>query len=191
MVTDESGAAIEQYNYAPFGALVGGQGPGVAQPRGYAGKERDLETGNDYFGARYYASQAGRFTTPDPVLDINAALLNPQRWSRYPYVSNNPLRKVDPTGGYEIDVHLHLTGSSLQAVQQETLSHASLGMIRLLWGLTAVTAAVSAYGWWFHFSLGPTHGPGREVGIVLESWRLAHCYSHYGLAMGRDDRETE
>ncbi|HWR35385.1 MAG TPA: RHS repeat-associated core domain-containing protein [Clostridia bacterium] len=30
------------------------------------GKERDSETGLDYFGARYYGSNTGRFMTPDP-----------------------------------------------------------------------------------------------------------------------------
>src|SRR5271166_5223638 len=29
------------------------------------GKERDVESGNDYFGARYYASSMGRFMSPD------------------------------------------------------------------------------------------------------------------------------
>ena len=29
------------------------------------GKERDTESGNDYFGARYYASSMGRFMSPD------------------------------------------------------------------------------------------------------------------------------
>ena len=29
------------------------------------GKERDTESGNDYFGARYYASSMGRFLSPD------------------------------------------------------------------------------------------------------------------------------
>ena len=29
------------------------------------GKERDSETGLDYFGARYYASNMGRFMSPD------------------------------------------------------------------------------------------------------------------------------
>jgi len=29
------------------------------------GKERDTESGNDYFGARYYASSMGRFVSPD------------------------------------------------------------------------------------------------------------------------------
>jgi hypothetical protein len=29
------------------------------------GKERDTESGNDYFGARYYASSMGRWLSPD------------------------------------------------------------------------------------------------------------------------------
>jgi len=32
--------------------------------------------------------------------------------------------------------------------------------------VAAASALLSAYGWWFHFSMGPAHGPGREVGIV-------------------------
>jgi len=31
----------------------------------FTGKERDSESGNDYFGARYYASSMGRFFSPD------------------------------------------------------------------------------------------------------------------------------
>jgi len=34
-------------------------------PHQFTGKERDAESGNDYFGARYYNSNMGRFTTPD------------------------------------------------------------------------------------------------------------------------------
>jgi RHS repeat-associated protein len=119
LVTDESGAAIEQYNYTPFGALLGAQAPGVAQPRGFAGKERDAETGADYFEARYYASQTGRFTTVDPLLNVPAALTDLQRWNRYAYAMNNPLRYVDPDGreGPEIRqkllVNAYVRGESL------------------------------------------------------------------------------
>ncbi len=36
----------------------------------FTGKERDAETGLDYFGARFMASAQGRFTSPDiPLLD--------------------------------------------------------------------------------------------------------------------------
>jgi RHS repeat-associated protein len=31
----------------------------------FTGKERDTESGLDYFGARYNASRTGRFMTPD------------------------------------------------------------------------------------------------------------------------------
>ena len=31
----------------------------------YTGKERDTESGNDYFDARYYSSNLGRFMSPD------------------------------------------------------------------------------------------------------------------------------
>ena len=62
-------------------------------------KERDGETGVDYFGARYYANIQGRFTGADPY-DINLVrqdadnleggdalfgeyLDQPQHWNRY------------------------------------------------------------------------------------------------------------
>lgn len=51
-----------------------------------------------YFGARYYGSRIGRFTTVDPVYNWSANLVDPQRWNRYAYGRNNPLKYVDPDG---------------------------------------------------------------------------------------------
>jgi len=85
-------------------------------------KERDIETGLDYFGARYYASMQGRFTGADPN-DINCErqntpdpeeadalfkdyLFQPQHWNRYAYALNNPLRYVDPDGLMEYETEL-------------------------------------------------------------------------------------
>jgi len=68
----------------------------------FTGKERDAESGNDYFGARYYASSMGRFMSPDwaaqeePVPYAN--LDDPQSLNLYSYVRNNPLVNTDPTG---------------------------------------------------------------------------------------------
>jgi RHS repeat-associated protein len=62
------------------------------------GKERDTESGNDYFGARYYASTMGRFLSPDPITVTPARVANPQQLNLYAYVANNPLRLIDPTG---------------------------------------------------------------------------------------------
>ena len=61
------------------------------------GKERDSETGLDYFGARYYGANMGRFMTPDPLM-ASARVSDPQSWNRYSYALNNPLRFIDPDG---------------------------------------------------------------------------------------------
>lgn len=61
------------------------------------GKERDAETGLDYFGARYYGSAIGRFTSPDePLADQYPG--DPQSWNLYGYVRNNPLHNIDLNG---------------------------------------------------------------------------------------------
>ena len=60
------------------------------------GKERDTESGLDYFGARYYSSTMGRFISPDDGSDQN--LVNPQSWNLYSYGRNNPLIGRDDDG---------------------------------------------------------------------------------------------
>jgi RHS repeat-associated protein len=56
-----------------------------------------VETGLDYFVHRYYSSVQGRFTSVDPLM-LRTSIFNPQRWDRYPYVLNNPLKYIDPIG---------------------------------------------------------------------------------------------
>jgi RHS repeat-associated protein len=78
-------------------------------------KERDIETGLDYFLARYYSSAQGRFSGVDPKMLGTSHIVNPQRWNRYAYVVNNPLALYDPDGqqdqgkggGKVIDIFLH------------------------------------------------------------------------------------
>jgi RHS repeat-associated protein len=71
-------------------------------PSRSTGKERDSESGNDYFGARYYSSAMGRFMSPDWSAKVApvpyAKLGNPQSLNLYSYVYNNPLSNVDPDG---------------------------------------------------------------------------------------------
>jgi len=95
-VTDEQGDLLERHDYLPFGEEWNPQPSG--QPRKFTGKERDQETGWDYFGARYYESSLARFTSIDPVITFDENRVDPQRWNRYSYVRNNPLRYVDPDG---------------------------------------------------------------------------------------------
>jgi RHS repeat-associated protein len=77
----------------------------------FTGKERDQESGNDYFEARYFGSSMGRFLSPDPLPWISwqsgdkddrarfeEYITNPQNFDLYAYVRNNPLIFTDPTG---------------------------------------------------------------------------------------------
>jgi RHS repeat-associated protein len=63
----------------------------------FTGKERDAETGLDFFGARYFSAAQGRFTSPDQPL-IDQFPQDPQSWNMYSYGRNNPLKYTDPTG---------------------------------------------------------------------------------------------
>lgn len=63
----------------------------------FTGKERDSETGLDYFGARHYAGVQGRWTSPDKLVLI-PDLSEPQGWNKYAYALNRPLVFVDPDG---------------------------------------------------------------------------------------------
>jgi len=104
VITDDQGNVLERHDYLPFGEecttgpCASNPGVGAGQPRKFTGKERDQETGLDYFGARYYSAPVGRFTTVDPSITIRENTLDPQRWNRYAYGRNNPLRFVDPDG---------------------------------------------------------------------------------------------
>jgi len=68
----------------------------------YTGKEIDGESGNNYFGARYYASSMGRFMSPDWSATAEpvpyARLGDPQTLNLYAYLMNNPEAGVDADG---------------------------------------------------------------------------------------------
>lgn len=71
----------------------------------FTGKEHDSESGLDYFGARYFGSNLGRFMTPDwsakPQGVPYAVLDDPQSLNLYAYVRNNPLNRTDADGHCE------------------------------------------------------------------------------------------
>ena len=95
--SDGSGNLCETISSLPFGDATD-QRHLFAFANFFTGKERDSESGNDYFGARYYASAMGRFLMPDPSGLYFANPLNPQSLNLYNYGLNNPLINIDPTG---------------------------------------------------------------------------------------------
>jgi len=101
--TTAAGVSEEQCQSLPFGDGLSCSGSGVdATEHHFTGKERDGESGNDYFGARYYSSTVGRFMTPDWSLKAEpvpyARLDIPQTLNLYAYVGNNPLTHTDVDG---------------------------------------------------------------------------------------------
>jgi RHS repeat-associated protein len=105
--TDYAGNPVLNFTGLPFGDGLGtipvsNTDAADATEHHFTGKERDGESGNDHFGARYYASTMGRFMSPDwsakedPV--PYAVLDDPQSLNLYSYVRNNPLNHGDPDG---------------------------------------------------------------------------------------------
>ena len=97
IVTDASYTIQQETDFYPYGGEI----PiiiGDSNRYRFTGKERDNESGNDYFGARYYASSMGRLLSPDPEEATPLHLLNPQRWNKYSYGLNNPLSYTDSGG---------------------------------------------------------------------------------------------
>jgi len=103
VVENATGTVCEQdMDYYPYGGVENDYCSSTSVPQNYkfTGKERDGESGLDYFGARHNAPTMGRFMTPDLLLNSGQPW-NPQSWNRYAYTENNPLRYTDPTGLYK------------------------------------------------------------------------------------------
>ena len=97
--TDSAGIPEQTCQSLPFGDQLYCTGS-LTSPteHHFTGKERDTESGLDYFGARYYASMMGRFSSPDPSGLEYADPGNPQTLNLYSYVSNQVTIHTDPDG---------------------------------------------------------------------------------------------
>jgi len=69
----------------------------VGYPFDQSSKERDAESGLDYFQTRYFSGAQGRFTSPDQPF-AGQQTNDPQSWNMYAYGRNNPLLYTDPDG---------------------------------------------------------------------------------------------
>ena len=157
---------VERYDYAPFGEELTA-GIDCATPRlccsrqisirpsladsltqKFTSKERDAETGLDYFGARYFSAAQGSFTSPDLPVDQHPQY--PQSWNLYSYVRNNPLSLTDPTGNhacgtYTTESQCTAFGNML-AQTQSTLDKAKQAGTIDSDQYKSASAALAAYG---------------------------------------------
>jgi RHS repeat-associated protein len=111
LVTGQDSKEMSEHDFEPFGLESNYQetagGFDREDPKRFTGHERDYAPPGespastaylDYMHARYYTPTAGRFLSVDPETDLQKAQKEPQRWNRYAYVVNNPLRYTDLDG---------------------------------------------------------------------------------------------
>jgi RHS repeat-associated protein len=126
VVTSATGTVQDDSDFYPFGAEITAWTDGETHK--FTGKERDTESGLDFFGARHFSSAAGRFMSPDPLLSSGRPE-DPQAWNRYTYVLNNPLRLVDPTGLWDWDATAggDMKNEDLEAIANDKRTSVGIG----------------------------------------------------------------
>jgi RHS repeat-associated protein len=136
LVTNSTGQRLECHDYLPFGEELtinrdSCYAASASLTLKFTGKERDSESGLDYFGARYFSSQQGRFTSPDaPFADQHPD--DPQSWNLYAYARNNPLTFVDDTGRGAVRAAVR---AARQALEQQLLRVAREEGVRKAWAI--------------------------------------------------------
>jgi RHS repeat-associated protein len=128
-IISSAGIVEEEADYTAFGSEL--SATAGANRYKFTSKERDSESGLDDFGARYYSSAMGRFTSADPVMIMRQKMFDPQQWNMYAYVRNNPLRLVDTNGKWPTEVHERIIDRAfpgLNAHQRAELKSSSYWM---------------------------------------------------------------
>ena len=94
VMVNSTGGIVEESDFLPYGTerVITDT---LDNTYKFTGHERDTESGLDHTLHRQYASNLGRWHSPDPARGKAA---NPQSWNRYTY-GNNPCNLVDRDGG--------------------------------------------------------------------------------------------
>ena len=104
-ITDAYGEAIQYIHYAPYGELIANQQVAWYDERyKFTGKERDWESGYDFFGARFLWGAIGHWLSVDPLADKYPNI------SPYAYAAWNPIKYVDPDGNRPLPIDRKYNG---------------------------------------------------------------------------------
>jgi RHS repeat-associated protein len=96
LITSNGGTKVGFHTYFPYGDEA--TAPLQDNERAkFTGHERDAAS-VDHMHARYYGPKWGRFLSVDPAMEVAKNMAEPQRWNRYSYVTNNPMKFTDPDG---------------------------------------------------------------------------------------------
>jgi RHS repeat-associated protein len=101
-VANADGSAGPTQLYKPWGEKRPAGASSLPTTYRYTGQRQESSLGGTdglyFYGARWLDPALGRFVQPDTLVP---GMDNPQRWDRFGYVLNNPLRYTDPSGHRE------------------------------------------------------------------------------------------
>ena len=169
-----TGNVVWRADYKPFGQEQSISGSLENNER-FIGKEKDKETGLDYFGGRYMYDKPGRFISPDPIGPVDPwtgkinmeVLLNPQRLNAYAYGLNNPYRYVDRDGKEALalpgPIPLPIILPPSQSLTPRERAAVVSGLIGLI---NPITAYENAKAWWNYWNEGGTSNTNPFTGPV-------------------------
>ena len=174
VITDAAGTIKAESDYYPWGGELQFVNNDSNHYK-FTSKERDSETGLDYFGARYYSNGLGRWVSADwsatPVPVPYADFGDPQSLNLYGFVGGNPGSKADPDG------HCCTLGEVVDfvgGVSQGIVASASFGAVGApkssdsnasLWGQAVGTIIEGAMG----TGIRDTGAAAVGVGLVAEA----------------------
>ena len=113
-ITDANGDVNQHLQYLPFGESFIDQRTNHDIRYKFTTKEEDSETGYQYFGARYYASDLSVWLSVDPLSDEYPST------SPFMYVLGNPIALIDPNGMNTIKMDESYKEGVSQVVSNQT-----------------------------------------------------------------------
>lgn len=112
--TDQTGRVLWREEYKPYGKRLLNENQSADNKLWFTGKYEEAELGGlQYFGARWYHPDAGRFMSMDPAGVIEHVESNPMMFNRYAYANNNPYSFVDPDGREVMSVN-HVDNATIE-----------------------------------------------------------------------------
>jgi RHS repeat-associated protein len=195
-----------RHDFLPFGeelqAGIGGRTSGLGYVadsvrQKFTQKERDIESGLDYFHARYYSSAQGRFLSPDePFADQEER--EPQSWNLYPYVTNNPLAFTDSLGLFKEKVFGGQTywevaeGDSYSSLSKAT--GIAVGLLQQFFQNVTFHPGelvdLTGFGAWYDRNYRRVVTPIRSWDLPVDGWRIELTPSLPIPGIGRLKRVT-
>jgi RHS repeat-associated protein len=198
----EGGWPVYAGQFAPYGQEIQPNGTllptdapdGSTNHYKFTGKERDTESGLDYFGARYYASNMGRFQSPDwaghPEAVPYSSLKNPQTLNLYAYVGNNPMTGVDPDGHAPLDcTGSNASGIGCQTIAQWNTQHEVSASAWASSGFGNVDVSYQNGNYTVQQSQTPTANQNTDYASVSYWPKGAGGFGHIGIGIDTDDTQ--